>query len=348
MDRRTLLKAAAVVPAAAALPLLTAGPASATPRRGATIASGLDIPWGLDFLPSGIALVTERDNHRVLRVSPTGGYDVVGTVPGVVPGGEGGLLGLAVSPRYATDKRIYLYYCAESENRVAWATYDDTDGLGAINDIVTGIPRGQIHNGGGLYISPYMNIFVTCGDTGETTNGQNKDSLGGKILKIRPDGSAHPDNPFVGKAGDDRIFTYGHRNPQGIDQAASTQIWASELGQNTWDELNKISSGRNYGWPRAEGSDGPGGYTDPVVQWHTDVCSPSGLAIRHGIAWIGALRGQSLWSVDIYTTGYRTKRRYFNGTFGRVRNVKVAPDDSLWITTSNGGGADKIVQITFG
>jgi glucose/arabinose dehydrogenase len=350
MDRRTLLKAAALTPVAAALPLATGAlsPAAAAPRRGATLASGLNFPWGLGFLPDGSALVTERNSGRVLHVSPTGGFDVVGTVPGVVHQSEDGCLGLAVSPTYATDKRVYIYYSTAQDNRVAWFTYDGGT-LGAPHPILTGIPHHETHNGGGLWFTDYPSLYVTCGDTRNSALAQNKSSLAGKILRVKPDGTAQTGNPFIGKTGDDRIFSFGHRNPEGITIGDDKRVWSSELGENTWDELNRIRVGRNYGWPKSEGADGAGGFTDPIAQFHPDVCSPSGCATLFSRVWIGALRGQSLWSVDIFSPGVGTKVRYFHNTFGRIRNVKRAPDNkSLWITTSNGGDSDKVVHITFG
>jgi glucose/arabinose dehydrogenase len=348
MDRRTLLKAAAVVvPAAAAIPLLTASPALATPRRGRTLATGLDIPWGIDFLSDGSALVNERDRARMLRVFPDGSREVVGTVPGVAPDGEGGLLGLALSPSFATDQRVYITYSTETDNRIAWIKYDGTSLVGDPQPIVTGIPRASNHNGGGLWFTEFGNLFATTGDAGQRERAQNKNSLGGKILRLKPDGTGHPDNPFVGRAGDDRIYSYGHRNVEGITKGADGRIWASELGENTWDELNQILPGRNYGWPRVEGSDGAGGYRNPLAQWHTDAASPSAVALRRGRAWIGALRGQCLWAVELSGPNKGRRTRYFHNTFGRIRMVKRAPDDTLWIGTSNGGNNDKIVQITF-
>ena len=125
------------------------------------------------------------------------------------------------------------------------------------------------------------------------------------------------------------------------------RLWSSELGENTWDELNHIKWGNNYGWPRQEGSRRGSRYTNPFVQWHTDQCSPSGIAMTRGRAWIGALRGQCLWSVDVLGTGAKHKPRYFHQRFGRIRNVKKAPDGSLWITTSNGGDNDKVIRLDF-
>ena len=346
MHRRTLLKTAAVTPLAAAAGLATAAPAEAVPRVSKTLASGLNIPWGLDFLPDGSGLCCMRNDGRLIRIWKGGGFSEVATLPSTRTSGEGGALGLAVSPQFATDRRVYAYYSTPSDNRVAWFTY--TGGvLGEPNVILSGIPHGTIHNGGRLFFARNGSLFVTCGETGDKPLAQNKDSLGGKILRLDREGNPWPGNPFIGTAGDDRIFSYGHRNPQGIDQAADGRMWACELGQDTWDELNQVSAGHNYGWADQEGADGPGGYYDPLVQWHPVDCSPSGMAIRGGYAYIGGLRGQSLWRVDISGSGLRTKVRYFNGTYGRIRTVRLARDDSLWITTANGGDTDRVLRVTF-
>jgi glucose/arabinose dehydrogenase len=342
VQRRTLLKAGLVLPAAASAGVLSGPAAEARPRVGATLASRLDHPWGIDFLPGGDALVTERSSGRLLRVRRHGGYRVLGTVPGVYNnGGEGGLLGLALSPTFRDDRWVYLFLTTRHDNRVVRVRYVD-GAIGRPHVVLAGIPRNQTHNGGGLWFSGRPSLFVTTGDTRRPELAQDRHSLAGKVLRLKPDGTRQRGNPFG-----TRVWSYGHRNPEGITIAPDGRVWSSELGENTWDELNRIRPGRNYGWSRVEGADGPGGYHDPFVQWHTEDCSPSGVAIRHGIAWVGALRGESLWAVDVGGRGARRKTRHFHGDFGRIRMVKRAPDDSLWIGTSNGGGADRIHRIRF-
>jgi len=342
MERRTLLKAGLGVPAAAAITTTALpAPAQARPRYGGTLASGLSYPWGLDFLPDGSALVSERNSGRILRVRRSGAPRVVGVVPDVYnDGGEGGLLGLAVSPTYRTDHWVYAYMTTTDDNRVVRMQYDGST-LGRPEAILTGIPRGRIHNGGGLWFTSYPSLYVTTGDTANGALAQNRASLAGKILRLRMDGSPQRGNPFG-----THVYSLGHRNPQGITMGDDGRLWSSELGQSTWDELNRIQAGRNYGWPRTEGGDGRGGYSDPLARWRPAYCSPSGVATLYGRAWVGALRGQCLWSVDISGRGRGRKVRYFHGTFGRIRSVVRAPDRSLWITTSNGGGRDRVVRIT--
>ena len=339
MHRRTLLTIGVAAPAVTSASLLVAAPAEATPHVGRTLAHGLDHPWGIDFLPSGNALVTERDSGRVLRVRPSGGVRHVGTVPGVHNGGgEGGLLGLAVSPTFSRDRWVYLFVTTRADNRIVRVRYTSS-GLGAPEVLVAGIPRALTHNGGGLMFSR-GSLFASTGDTRRPELAQRRGSLAGKVLRMKPDGSPQDGNPFG-----NRVFTRGHRNPQGLVRDRYGRVWCSELGDNTWDELNWIRSGRNYGWPGAEGSDGPGGRTNPFVQWHTDECSPSGVAVARGRAWVGALRGECLWRIGLSGRVRHQKTRYFHGRFGRIRMVKRAPDGSLWIGTSNGGAADRIVRI---
>jgi glucose/arabinose dehydrogenase len=345
MHRRTLLKAGLVVPAAAATgAALTASTASAAPRIGKVLATGLSYPWGIGFLPDRSALVTERNSGRVLRVLPSGARTVVGTVPGVYnDGGEGGLMGLALSPSFASDRWVYVFHTTTTDNRIVRMRYDTaTHTIGAPQVILAGIPRGTTHNGGGLWFTSTPSLYATTGDTRNSALAQNKASLAGKVLRMKMDGSPQRGNPFGS-----RVYSYGHRNPEGITQTVDGRILASELGENTWDELNQIVAGGNYGWPRVEGRDGRGGFRDPISQWHPVNCSPSGIAVRTGVAYIGALRGQSLWAVDVHGPGYGTRTRHFQGEFGRLRLVKNAPDGSIWIGTSNNDGNDKLVRIDF-
>jgi glucose/arabinose dehydrogenase len=340
VDRRTLLKAGLATPVATTL-VATGSPALAAPTATATLARGLNFPWGAAFLPDGSALVSERNSGRVLRVRPGGGFTEVGRILGVFNnGGEGGLMGLALSPHFADDRWVYMFQTTRTDNRVIRVKFV-RGRLGDREVVLGGIPRAQTHNGGGLWFSSRPSLWVTTGDTRNSALAQDRGSLAGKILRLKLDGTAQVSNPFG-----NRVFSYGHRNPEGITIDPRGRVWSSELGENTWDELNLIREGRNYGWPRVEGRDGAGGFTDPFVQWHPVNCSPSGVAILRGRAWVGALRGQSLWSVDIVGTGLRTKRRFFQGRFGRIRMVKRAPDGSLWIGTSNGGGADRIIRVT--
>jgi glucose/arabinose dehydrogenase len=297
-----------------------------------TAATGLQVPWGLTFLPDGSALVGERDSTRVLAVTD-GGVRPVGRVGGVSPRGEAGLLGLAASPSYSRDHLVYAYLSTADDNRVVRMTYEGHR-LGKPRPILTGIPNGFIHDGGRLLFAPDGNLFVSTGETGEGRLAQEWQSLAGKILRITPDGRAAPGNPTAGS----RVWTMGHRNVQGLAFDDRDRLWATEFGQDTWDELNLIQKGRNYGWPLVEGRGDLTQYANPFVQWRTADASPSGLAYLDGSLWAGALRGGRLWKVPVTATGTGAPQDFFVGDYGRMRTVVAAPDGNLWVTTSNRDG----------
>jgi glucose/arabinose dehydrogenase len=317
------------------------------------VATGLSVPWGLAFLPDGTALVSERDTELVKAVSPAGDVRTVGRVSGVDGIGEGGLLGLAVSPDYASDSTVFAYFTRGSENVVARMTYDG-EGLSGQRTVLDGIPAGPIHDGGRIAFGPDGYLYVGTGESGQTDLSQDRDSLGGKILRITPEGDPAPGNPFPGSP----VWSLGHRNVQGLAWDSRGQLWASEFGQNTWDELNRIEPGGNYGWPVVEGRAHDDRYVDPVRQWRTSEASPSGIAVAEGSVFMAALGGTRLWQVPIIDGADGRAGRpvaLMQQRYGRLRTVVAAPDGSLWVTTSNrdGRGAprdgdDRIVRLTFG
>jgi glucose/arabinose dehydrogenase len=321
------------------------------PRVVETIATGLVAPWGLAFLPDGSAVVTERDTAKVLQISGTAPYDVteLGTIGEAAPQGEGGLLGVAVSPRFDQDRTLFFYVSSANDNRVVTATLDK-GGLSDTTPILTGIPLGSIHDGGRIEFGPDGFLYVSTGETGDPPLAQERDSLAGKILRITPKGKPAPGNPF-GTA----IWSWGHRNIQGLAFTDDGRLWASEFGQNTFDELNRIDAGANYGWPEFEGEGGTdAGFVDPQAVWGTDVASPSGLAFTGDALYMAALRGNRLWKIPLDSEGDAAQpEAYFVGEYGRMRTVVVAPDGSLWLTTSNQDGRgspadddDRILRVT--
>lgn len=317
------------------------------PQVTGDVATDLDSPWDIAFLPDGTALVSQRDAGSIVRVGEGGDVTEVGEVPGVVPGGEGGLLGLAVSPDFGTDQLVYAYHTSSSDNRVVRMTYDGS-ALGEPEVVLEGIERNTIHNGGRMIFGPDGMLYVGVGDAGDTASSQDTDALNGKILRLTPDGDVPPDNPFG-----NLVWSYGHRNVQGLGFDDEGRLWASEFGQETWDELNLIEGGGNYGWPVAEGESGEEGLVDPVVQWSTDEASPSGIAVVDGQVFLAALRGERLWHVPM--PGGDTSLEpvaYLNGEYGRLRDVVEAPDGSLWVLTNNTDGRgspsegdDRIVRL---
>jgi glucose/arabinose dehydrogenase len=312
----------------------TSAPAepSGPPKVIGTVARGLAVPWGIGYLPDGSALVTERDSGRVLRIT---GHRVteVGRIDQTRAEGESGLLGLAVSPTYAADRRVFVYTSTDTDNRVLRMTFDHGR-LGRPTAVLTGIPRGFIHDGGRLAFGPDGYLYVSTGETGERDLAQQERSPAGKILRITQDGRPAPGNPEPGSP----VWTLGHRNVQGLAFDDAGRLWASEFGQDAWDELNLIEKGTNYGWPLVEGKGSLPRYRNPQVVWHTSEASPSGLAFLDGRLWLASLRGERLWRIDV--TGRRASHPedFFVGRYGRMRTVVVAPDGNLWVTTSNRDG----------
>ncbi|MEA2253357.1 MAG: hypothetical protein QOG70_3599 [Solirubrobacteraceae bacterium] len=344
-NRRAVLMPLLAVLAAACGGQGAAGDASAaTDAR--TIVTGLQVPWGIAFLPDRSALIAERTTGRIVKVGPNGGRPhLVMRVPGVVPDGEGGLLGLAVSPSYASDHLVYAYFTSASDNRIVRFRLG-----GALQPILTGLEKASIHDGGRIAFGPDGMLYAGVGDAGNTANAQDLSKANGKILRIRPDGSIPADNPFQGS----RVWSYGHRNVQGLAWDAAGRLWATEFGQNRFDEVNLIRKGRDYGWPTVEGrgSTHGGRFVNPKVTWSTSDSSPSGAAIVGSTLYAGALAGQRLWRIPLRGTATGRPAALLNGRYGRLRTVVRAPDGSLWISTSNRDGRgqprsgdDRIIRL---
>ncbi|MBL7260111.1 PQQ-dependent sugar dehydrogenase [Paractinoplanes lichenicola] len=297
------------------------------------VATGLTVPWGLGFLPDGSALVAERNSARVLRVTPGSAPTTVTTIAGVAATGEAGLLGLAVSPTFAQDNFVYVYFTAASDNRIARFRLDAPQ---TQQVILSGLAKASIHDGGRIAFGPDGMLYAGVGDANVTANAQNQQSRNGKILRMRPDGGVPATgNPFPGSL----VYSLGHRNPQGLAWDAQGRLYAAEFGQNTWDEVNQIVAGGNYGWPVVEGRSDDTRYRNPIVVWSTAEASPSGAAIDGQTLYVAALRGQRLWSVPLDGAGGAgTPVALLQGRYGRLRTVERAPDGALWVTTSNRDG----------
>jgi glucose/arabinose dehydrogenase len=313
-----------------------------------TLVEGLEVPWGVDFLPDGDAVVTERISGRVDRVGADGEVTPVGTVAGAAPQGEAGLLGVAVSPDFETDRTLFLYLTTDTDNRVVRAELDGSR-LGRTTVVLDGIPAGFIHDGGRIAFGPDGQLYVTTGETGNPELAQDPQSLAGKILRITPDGDPAPGNPDP----DSPVWSLGHRNVQGLAWDDEGRLWASEFGDSEWDELNLVEKGGNYGWPQVEGVGGDGSYIDPQLVWPVDQASPSGLAFADGHLWMAGLRGERLWRIAVSADGKASRpRAFFGEEYGRLRTVAVAPDGLLWLTTSNRDGRgeptpddDRIIRV---
>ncbi|MEO6200267.1 MAG: PQQ-dependent sugar dehydrogenase [Cryobacterium sp.] len=300
------------------------------------IASGLKAPWSILHIPGGGTLISERDTTLIRELLGDGRLRDAGRVAGARPGGEGGLLGLAYLADPLTlegNGWVYAYFTADSDNRIVRMPLNGEAGrrtLGEPEPVLDGIPKAGNHNGGRIAFGPDGLLYATTGDASNGTNSQRLDSLAGKILRMTPTGQVPTDNPFG-----TLVYSYGHRNPQGIGWDSSGQLWASEFGQNTWDELNRITPGANYGWPDVEGKGGGNDLVDPVVQWSTDQASPSGIAIIGDTVFMASLRGQRLWVIDTSTGGAGD---WFVNSYGRLRDVVAGPDGTLWFVSNNTDG----------
>lgn len=308
------------------------GTGDAVPRVAGPVTSGLEVPWGVAFVEDGTALVTERDSRRVLSVDPGGAVTEVGEVTEAVPDGEGGLLGVAVDPA-GDGSEVYLYATTADDNRVLRAELVDGR-LGAAEVVLDGIPKGFIHDGGRLAFGPDGHLYVSTGETGDRELAQDPGSLAGKILRITTEGDPAPGNPDP----DSPVWSLGHRNVQGLAFDDEGRLWASEFGDSTYDEINLIEPGANYGWPVVEGPGGGDDYVDPLVTWPTSAASPSGMAYADGHLWVGALRGERLWRVPVRGDRLGEPAAFLEGEYGRVRTVVTTPEGDLWITTSNRDG----------
>ncbi|MEV6295876.1 PQQ-dependent sugar dehydrogenase [Streptomyces sp. NPDC051896] len=331
-----------------------APPAKGSVKVLRTVADGLRTPWGLAPLPGGGLLVSSRDDGTIIRIDEkTGRKTELGSVSGVSPAGEGGLLGIALSPGYASDHMIYAYFTSASDNRIVRMLYDERkppgEQLGAPDTVFKGIPKGVIHNGGRIAFGPDGMLYVGTGESGVRGLAQDKKSLGGKILRLTPEGEPAPGNPFPGSP----VYSYGHRNVQGLAWDDRQRLFASEFGQDTWDELNAIKPGANYGWPQAEGRSSDAAFQNPIAQWHTDDASPSGIAYVGGVIWMAGLKGQRLWRIPLQgTQASAPPQALLTGEYGRLRTVVAAGGDKVWLLTSNtdgrgrpGKGDDRLLEL---
>ncbi len=316
------------------------------------IAENLNIPWEIVFLPNGEILVTERPGN-LIKISPE--RKVIQEIAGVEHVGEGGLLGMALHPDFEENSWLYLYLTTRTAeglvNRVERYRFEN-DTLSNREIILDGIQGASYHDGGRIVFGPDKHLYITTGDAGNEQLAQDTESLNGKILRINADGSVPADNPFGNE-----VYSYGHRNPQGLAWDTQNRLWATEHGpsgaQSGFDEINLIEKGNNYGWPLLRGSESAQGMVSPVIQsGATDTWAPAGSAILKNTIYFAGLRGSSLYSADIISEKELNLQAYLKGDFGRLRAVVLGPDGFLYVSTSNTDGHgrprssdDKIIKV---
>jgi glucose/arabinose dehydrogenase len=323
---------------------VTTAAACGSPVCGVTqIGTDTDIPWGLVTLPDGAILYNRRDAHDIVRLDPATGARVsVGTVPNVDnTDGEGGLTGLAIAPSFASDHWLYIMHTSPTDNRIVRIRLDgDVLNTGTEQVLLSGILRNKFHDGGRLRFGPDGKLYASTGDAQNGDNAQNKNSLNGKVLRLNTDGSVPSDNPFG-----NYVWSYGHRNPQGLAFDSQGRLWEQEFGNSIMDETNLITKGGNYGWPACEGTSGTcgtAGFIAPKRTYTTAEGSCSGIAIVRDALYVACERGARMYRAVISGTSLTDVQIYFNGTYGRLRTVEPAPDGGLWLTTSNLGDKDSI------
>jgi glucose/arabinose dehydrogenase len=277
---------------------------------------------------------------------------VVGHIPNAVRTGSdgGGLLGLEISPAFATDHWLYLYFTTASDNRIVRIRYDHGMlDLATEQVLVKGIRRGRAHNGGRLRFGPDGKLYAGTGDAGRGGRAQDPRSLNGKILRINPDGTVPADNPYGNP-----VWSLGHHDVQGLAFDALGRLWAAEQGTTVQDELDLIVKGGNYGWPACEGTRGDcahPGFRAPVRTFPPALAQPGGLAVVRNVIWMTGLRGARLYRMVITGSTTGPPQAFLTGVYGRLRTVEPTPAGGLWLTTSNrdtGTAVDRVLQLTVG
>jgi aldose sugar dehydrogenase len=308
----------------------------------------LRVPWDIAFIDNEEILITQR-NGILVRANADLNYINIDEVISV---GESGLHGIALHPEFESNRYLYLYMSVREEdliNRVVRYRYEN----GTLNDrqiIIDNIPAASIHNGGMIRFGPDNYLYITTGDAGVGENAQSLESLAGKILRINDDGSIPENNPFDNSP----VYSYGHRNSQGLAWDNENNLWSTEHGRSGnlsgYDEINRIEAGGNYGWPVIQGSETREGMISPVLHsGPTTTWAPGAVVFYEGNLFFSGLRGQSLYQ---YNVSENTLIRHFNQEYGRIRSVVLGPDNNIYMSTSNldgrgspMSGDDRIIKV---
>lgn len=328
---------------------------------------GLEVPWSLVFLPDGRALVSERPGrirlisdgrladrpYATFATADGSGADVASGFLSLFASGEGGLMGLAVHPRFPAEPYVYAMHTYKQTDGVAnrVVRLRDEGGHGRFDRVILdGIPGRVFHNGGRIAFGPDGLLYITTGEAFDAGLAQDMSSLGGKILRLTPEGRVPADNPFPGSP----VYSLGHRNPQGLawhprtgDLFASEHGPSGEVGFGAYDEINVIAPGRNYGWPLVVGAPGKPGLVDPLVVWKDDSVPPTGMTFHRGALYLGMLGSGAVIRLVLHGAGAETRvtaiERWFadgsdEGVLGRIRDVVSGPDGHLYVLTGNRDG----------
>ncbi|HYC34583.1 MAG TPA: PQQ-dependent sugar dehydrogenase [Candidatus Paceibacterota bacterium] len=317
------------------------------------VATELYVPWSIEFGPDYEMIVAERNG--TIRFLGDNKMEI--KVPGVVERGEGGLLGLALHPDFLNNEFLYLYYTTVRDgktiNRVVRYTLSG-DKLKEDKVIVDNIPGGTNHNGGRIIFGPDGLLYITTGDSGNEMLAQDTKSLAGKILRVHDDGRIPADNPFGNE-----VYSYGHRNPQGLTWDTEGVFWEVEHGrsglQSGYDEVNRIEKGGNYGWPVIQGDEkGEGMKTPELHSGPSTTWAPAGITYGNNNLFFTGLRGEALYEVGVRNGKLESMKIHLQNEYGRLRAIARGPDGSIYVGTSNKDGRgntnlgdDKILKIKF-
>lgn len=309
------------------------GPDAGTEDDPNVVATGLNLPWGLAVLPDGTALVGERTTGRLLQVQPQRApAKALMTIPGLDAAGDGGLLGLALSPTFRRDGLVYAYVTTKADNRVVRFTL-----RGPVTPVLTGIPRGRTGNGGRIAFGTDGLLYVGTGDAGKPALAANRASLAGKVLRLTAFGRPAPENPSPTSP----VYSLGHGALAGMCLSAGNQVYTTEPASATQDEVNRVEMGRDYGWPASGPTTRSGAArADRTIPAPTG--GVGGCAVLERGLFVASTTGQRLYALPLDGSGrVGVPADFLNGAYGRLRTVVAGSDGALWLTTSNKDGAGK-------